>query len=182
MENTKVSSNKQKKQAIVAEVTAKVEKAKGMVFTDYQGLTHHQLEAIKRAMRKMDAEFVATKNTLLLRALKEGKAKMKEEETFEGPTATLFIYNDVVEPIKELAKSIKAVQLPKIKFGIIEGNLVTANQVERLATLPPLNTLRAQLLGQLQSPIAGFHRALHWNLQKLVLTLNAVKEKKQPTA
>ena len=72
MADKNISKVRQKKEAIVAEVTAKVQKAKGFVFTNYQGLTHQQLEAIKRAMRKLDAEYVATKNTLLKRSLIEG--------------------------------------------------------------------------------------------------------------
>lgn len=175
---TKISANKQKKQAIVAEVSTKVQKAKGFVFTDYQGLTHHQLEALKRAMRKLEAEYVATKNTLLLRSLKEGNVPLEENEQFQGSTATLFIYNDPVEPIKELAKTIKTLEKPVIKFGFIEGRRVNADQVNKLATLPPLNVLRAQLVGNLQAPIAGLHRSLNWNLQKLVLTLNAIQQKK----
>ncbi len=173
----KVSANRLKKQEIVSELSAKVQKAKGFVFTDYQGLTHQQLESIKRAMKKIGAEYVTTKNTLLKHALKEDKIELETDLT--GPTATLFIYDDVVNPIKELAKSIKLLNLPVIKLGLIDGNILDANSVDRLSKLPPLNVLQAQLLGQLQSPISGLHRALNWNLQKLVMTLNAVKEKKQ---
>lgn len=171
-----MSSNKLKKGGIIAEMIEKVQKSKGFVFTDYQGLTHHQLEAIKRGMKKLNAEYVATKNTLLLRALKEGN--VQNELKLDGPTATLFAFDDVIEPIKELTKSIKALNLPVIKFGIVDGNLLDASQIDRLSKLPNLNTLRAQLLGQLNSPISGLHRALNWNLQNLVLTLNAIKEQK----
>jgi large subunit ribosomal protein L10 len=176
MNDTKLSANKQKKGTIIAEITAKVQKAKGFVFTNYQGLTHQQLETIKRAMKKLDAEYVATKNTLLFRAMESYREKM--EDSLHGPTATLFIYNDSVEPLKELSKSIKLLNLPIIKLGIIDGNILDASQIDRLSKLPAVNVLRAQLLGQLQSPISGLHRALNWNLQKLVLTLNAVKGKK----
>ena len=186
MADKNISKVRQKKEAIVAEVTAKVQKAKGFVFTNYQGLTHQQLEAIKRAMRKLDAEYVATKNTLLKRSLIEGfklslpkvDQSLAENLNFDGPTATLFIYNDPIEPIKELTKSIKAHNLPVVRIGIIDGQMLDASQIDRLSKLPGFNVLRAQLLGQLQSPISGLYRALNWNLQKLVLTLNAVKEKK----
>ena len=95
------------------------------------------------------------------------------------PTATLFIYNDIIEPLKHLTKTIKELKLPEIKFGILEGKVITDKQVVQLASLPPLPVLRAQLLGQMNAPVQGLHRALNWNLQQLVLTLNAIKEKKQ---
>ncbi|HEX8931847.1 MAG TPA: 50S ribosomal protein L10 [Patescibacteria group bacterium] len=177
-DNTKTSKNRQKKEGLVAEYVEKVDKAKGIVFTNYQGLTHLQLESIKKAMRKAGAEFVAAKNTLLLRAL-EGKVDVStEKDKFTKPTAALFIYNDIIEPLKNLSKTIKELTLPVIKFGILEGKIITDKDVVKLASLPSLPVLRAQLLGQMQAPISGLHRALNWNLQNLVMTLNAIKEKK----
>ncbi len=178
MSDVTTSKNRLKKHDIVAELSAKVEKAKGMVFTNYQSLTHHQLETIKRAVKKLDADYFAAKNSLILRSL-DGKVDVSsEKEKFTQPTATLFLYNDIIEPLKLLAKTIKELKLPLIKFGILEGKIITDKEVLKLASLPPLPVLRAQLLGQMQAPISGLHRALNWNLQSLVMTLNAIKEKK----
>lgn len=177
-DNTKTSQNRQKKEVMVAELSEKMAKAKGMVFANYQGLTHLQLESLKKALKKEEAEFIASKNTLLLRAL-EGKVDVtSEKEKFTQPTGALFIYNDIVAPLKALTKSIKDFTLPSIKFGILDGKIISDKDVVKLANLPPLPILRAQLLGQMKAPISGLHRALNWNLQQLVLTLNAIKEKK----
>jgi|SRR5579885_3125155 len=175
---TKISANRKKKEVIVGEIAEKVIKAKGMVFTNYQGLTHQQLETLKRTVKKLEAEYVATKNTLLMRALSDKIDTETNKDKFTQPTATLFLYNDIIEPLKQLAKTIKELKLPLIKFGIIEGKIISDADVNKLATLPPLPVLRAQLLGQMQAPISGLHRALRWNLQSLVMTLNAIKEKK----
>lgn len=179
MDNTtvKVSQNRQKKEQLVAELVEKVGKSNGMVFTNYQGLTHQQLENMKKSLKKANAEFVAVKNTLLLRALGD-KIDEASKTHFNQPTGALFIYNDIVDPLKELTKTIKEFKMPVIKFGILDGKMVTDQEVTKIASLPPLPVLRAQLLGQMQSPISGLHRALNWNLQQLVLTLNAIKDKK----
>lgn len=176
MTNNKISQNRKKKEEIVTKLSEKVKKAKSIIFTNYQGLTHHQLERIKKTAKKLEAEYITTKNTLLKKAL--GDKIDAEKEKFTEPTATLFIYNDIAQPLKELIKIIKELNLPKIKFGILEGKIITEKEVNKIATLPPLPILRAQLLGQMKSPISGLHRALNWNLQKLVLTLSAIKEKK----
>lgn len=178
MSDVNTSQNRQKKEKLIAEFLEKVEKSKGMVFANYQGLTHHQLEGLKRAMKKSEAEFVATKNTLILRALESVKLSDEDKKHFNNPTGTLFIYNDIIEPLKHLTKTIKELKLPEIKFGILEGKTITDKDVVKLASLPPLPILRAQLLGQMNAPVQGLHRALNWNLQQLVLTLNAIKEKK----
>ncbi|CAN5143487.1 hypothetical protein BH11PAT1_BH11PAT1_1930 [soil metagenome] len=175
---TITSDNRKKKEVIVAEVTAKVQKAKGMVFTNYEGLTHQQLETIKRGVKKVDAEYVAAKNTLFLRSLAENNLSDEAKKQFEKPTATLFMYGDVVEPLKLLSKTIKELKLPVIKFGLLDGKEISDIDVTKLASLPSIDVLRAQLLGQMMSPIQGLHRALNWNMQKFVMTLNAIASKK----
>ena len=176
--NNKVSVNRQKKEALVAELSEKVQKSKGIIFTNYQGLTHKQLESFKKELKKMDAEFVATKNSLLLIALGDKIDRDAQKDKFTKPTGTLFIYNDIVDPLKQLAKIIKELNLPTVKFGLVEGSVLTDAEVAKIATLPPLPVLRARVLGQMKAPIQGLHRALNWNLQSLVMTLNAIAKTK----
>ncbi len=194
MEPKKVSPNRQKKEQIVAKLADKVSRAKGLVFTNYQGLTHVQLEKLKKAIKALNAELVVTKNTLLKLALgKVDKVERVEKvekssststtfSTFttllSGPTATLFLYADPIEPLKQLAKTIKELNLPTIKLGILEGQSLTSDQVLKLASLPSRDILIAQLIFQMKTPIYRLHRALGWNIQKLVMTLKAIESKK----
>lgn len=180
-EEKKISKNRQKKETLVAEMADKVSRSKGLVFTNYQGLTHQQIEGLKKAAKAIEAEYVITKNRLVLRALESVTLTDEAKEKLQQPTATLFMYGDVVKPLKALAKSLKEIDLPTIKFGVIEGQVVNDQEVIKLSTLPPIDVLRAQLLGQMNAPIQGLHRALSWNMQSLVMTLNAIAQKK-PTA
>src|SRR5579859_3092747 len=136
MTDTKISANKQKKIATVAELSEKVAKAQALVFTNYQGLTHHQIETFKKGLRKLDAEYAITKNSLIKRAL-EVKQYTIKDNSLDKPTATLFLYGDSVAPLKALAKMIKELQKPEIKFGIMEGIHVDDKQVIKISTLPP---------------------------------------------
>lgn len=169
-EAKKVSKNRQKKEAIVAKLSEKAAKAKALVFTNYQGMTHVQLEQLKKALKTADAELVVAKNTLLKLALKT--------QDLEGPTGTIFAYGDIIDPLKELAKTIRTLKLPLIKFGILEGKLLAEADIVRLSTLPSREVLLAQLVFGLKSPLYGLHRVLNWNLQKLVMTLNAIQKTK----
>jgi large subunit ribosomal protein L10 len=171
----RIGASRAKKEKIVAELLDKATRAKGMVFTSYQGLTHKQLESLKKAVKVLDADFVATKNTLLKKAL-EGKTKI--EGDFQNATATLFLYGDSVGPLKAIAKSIKEFNLPAIKFGILDDLQMTSEQLIKLSTLPSRETLLTQLVFGLKSPISGLHRGLSWNIQKLVMTLKAVEKTK----
>lgn len=175
---TKISKNREAKIAVVAELKDKVGKAKAIVMTDYTGLTHKQLEEFKKEIKKADAEFAVTKNTLLKRSLEENKLETGDARNFDKPTGTMFLYGDVVTPLKALAKMIKDFEKPVVKFGIMDGQLMDSKQVIKLSTLPSREVLLGQLVGMMNSPIQGLHRSLSWNLQKFVMTLNAISQKK----
>lgn len=171
----RVGASRAKKEKIVAELVEKVNRSKGIVFTNYQGLTHKQLESLKKAVKALNADLVTTKNTLLKLALK----KISPLDALKNATATLFLYGDPVGPLKEIAKAIKEFNLPTIKFGFLEGKELGSDEVLRISTLPSREILLAQLVFGLKSPISGLHRALNWNLQKFVMTLKAIEAKKQ---
>jgi large subunit ribosomal protein L10 len=181
-ENTKVNTNRQKKEAIVESFAEKASKAKALIFTNYQGLTHKQLEGLKKAIKPLEGDFVVAKNTLVLRSLEKANIKIEDPASLDGPTGTMFMFGDIVEPLKKLAKIIKDFNLPTVKFGILDNQALTSDQVLKLASLPSRDTLLAQLVGGLKSPIFELHRALNWNLQKLVMTLNAVAATKPALA
>lgn len=178
--NTQKGANRQKKEKIVAELKEKVEKSQALVFTNYEGMTHKQIETLKKALKKADAELVIAKNTLIKLALDQSQnSKVKTQNPeLEAPTATIFAFKDTILPLKEIAKMIKELKLPIIKSGIFDGKLMSDKEVEKLSTLPSKEVLLTQVVYGLKSPIIGLHRALNWNLQKLVLTLNAIEKTK----
>ncbi|MSU26057.1 MAG: 50S ribosomal protein L10 [Candidatus Levybacteria bacterium] len=173
----KKSITKITKAKVVAHLFEKVKKSTAMILTNYQGMTHIQIEDLKRILKKFDSDLTITKNTLLLRALKESKIDAPVE-MFNQPTATIFTYNEPSTALKELSKFIKILKMPIIKFGVFDGKFLSGNEVVRLAMLPSREVLLSQLVGGLKSPIYGLHRALNWNLQKFVMTLKAIEAKK----
>jgi large subunit ribosomal protein L10 len=176
--DTKITANRQKKMDIVIKLNEKIGRAKAIVFTNYQGLTHKQLEKLKKTIKPFNAEYVVAKNSLVLRALEENKIKVEDLKEFEGPTGTLLIYEDFIGPLKELAKLVKELGIPSVKFGVMESKNLTGEQVMKLSALPARETLLTQIAIGLKSPLFGLHRALSWNLQKLIMTLKAVETKK----
>ena len=177
-EEQKVSKNRAKKMEVVTSLEEKLSKSVAIIFTNYQGLTHKQLEGLKKAIKPLNAEFVVAKNTLILRAMEAKKIKLENEKDLNGQTGTLFIYEDVISPLKELAKLVKELGIPSVKFGIMEGNRITEEEVLKLSTLASREVLLAQLAGGLKAPIYGLHRALSWNLNRLVLTLKQIESNK----
>lgn len=174
----KVTAGRQKKMDIVTGLSEKFGKAKAVVFTNYQGLTHKQIEGIKKAIKPLEAEYVVAKNSLLQRSAKEKNLKFEGEHLLKGQTGTLFLYNDIISPLKALAKTIKELNLLSVKFGIMEDKFIAGEQIIKLSTLPTREVLLSQLAFGLKSPIIGLHRALSWNIQKLVITLDQIKNQR----
>lgn len=165
---------KDKKIQVVGELKDKLAKAKSLVLTDYRGLTHHQLEELKRALKEAGAEFLVTKNTLLRLA---GNKKEEVEAHLNGPTAALFAYEDEIAPLSVLARFIKNFGLPQIKIGLMGEKILSSEEVLRLALLPSREVLLATLVARLKSPLYGLHYSLNYNLQKLALVLKAASQK-----
>jgi large subunit ribosomal protein L10 len=178
--DTKVTANRQKKIVIVKELNEKIARSKAIIFTNFEKVTHKQLETLKRALKPMEAEYVVAKNSLVLRALEENKIKLEGENPLEGPTGTMLIYGDVVSPLRQLAKTIKELGLLNVKLGIMENKFLTGEQILKISTLPTREVLLTQIAVGLKSPISSLHRALNWNLQKLVMTLKAVADTRPP--
>ncbi|MCL4359973.1 50S ribosomal protein L10 [Patescibacteria group bacterium] len=166
----------QKKIDTITRLTGKIGRAKAMVFTDYRGLKHKQLEELRRTLKKTEGEFVVAKNRLIIRALGEKGEGVKP--SLSDTTAILFAYADEVAPLKALMKFMKDAGLGKTKAGILGNDVLAEADVTRLAALPSREMLLGQLVGQLNAPIQGLHYALSWNINKLVWALNSIKNSK----
>ncbi len=173
---------KQRKTETVDSIKEKLTRTKTFFVTEYRGLTHQQMEQLRRALKKVEAEYLVAKNTLLKLALDNSKIKLENIKTItdelKNPTATFFAFGDEIAAIKTLAQFIKNVQLPKIKIGFFDGITATEADFNKLATLPTMEVLLATLVVRLKSPIYGLHYAMSWNLRKLVTVLGNIKEKK----
>lgn len=178
-EAKKTSVKREQKIENVSALKEKLTKAKTLFITEYRGLTHQQMEQLRKGLKKAEAEFVVAKNTLLKIALKDAGLLQDElEKQLVNPTATLLAFGDEIAAIKELANFIKLIQLPKVKVGLFGGKLATETDFKKLASLPTRDILLATLAMRLKSPIYGLHYALRWNLQGLVVALDAIKSKK----
>ena len=166
----------QKKIDTVAHLTDKIARAKSMIFLDYRGLKHKQMEELRRNLKKSQGELTVAKNRLLIRSLSDTGESLRS--VISDTTATLFSYSDEVAPLKDLLKFIKNAGAGKTKGGLLGATVLTESDVARLAALPSRTTLLSGLAGQLNAPIQNLHHALQWNVLSLVYALTAIEKKK----
>ena len=170
-------ARKEQKAEQVELLTEKLRRAKVALLTDYRGLTVTQLQELRGRLRTGDVEYRVVKNTLARRAADAaGVADLKVE--LEGPVAIAFGYDDLSLPSKLINEFVRTTRLKlDVKGGLVEGRVFSPDQVKQLADLPSRETLHAQLLGTLQSPVAQLVGIMQTPVQQLVGVLNAYKTK-----
>jgi len=154
-----VSANKENKKQLVSELAAQLKEAKTIVFVDYRGLTVAEDTQMRKGFRNENVNYKVCKNTLFKFALKEIGVTDFDEKLFEGTTAAVF-GNDEVAPARLFCKATKDFNKMEVKFGIVNGKIMSKQEIEALAKIPSKEVLIAMLLGTLQGPISAFARAL----------------------
>lgn len=167
------------KEEDVKKLTEKLSRSKSVVFTDYRGMNMEQLSNLREKLQEQGAEFNVTKNTLLSLALKAAGFPTPPAEVQVGPTATLFSYDDEVSPIKTLVKTLKDIQIGKVKGGFLDATVLDSLAVSNLASLPSKEELQGKLVGSLSSPLYGIVGVLQANMRNLVYVVDQIRQQRR---
>lgn len=154
-----MSALREQKVAKVAEIKEKLEKASSFVLLDYKGLTVAEDTELRSAFRKSGVTYHVYKNRLVKIALNE-MGYTQFDEALNGPTAVAMGSDDIAAPAKIALEKAKAFKKMEVKCGLVDGSYLDKEGCNTLATLPSREGLISQILGLLQSPVAGLARAL----------------------
>ena len=145
---------KSDKEKIVAELAERLKSTPTLFVADYRGLTVTEIDDLRTKLVEHGARFTVVKNTLTRRAAQEAGADALLA-MLEGPTAIAFIEadGDMVAVAKALADSARTTKILAIRGGILDGSPIGEEDVKNLATLPPLDVLRGQVLGAITGPL-----------------------------
>ena len=165
MPNAKILSEKQ---AIVAELTEKLQNASSGVLVDYKGITVAEDTALRVECRNNELDYAVVKNTLLRFATKNvGLEEM--DEALNGTTSLALSNGDPIAPMRVINKFAKQFNGAKftIKAGFMDGKVLPLNEILAIAELPSKDVLQAQVLGTMLAPITS-----------LAIVLKAIAEEK----
>lgn len=154
------------KEEEVSKLAEKLKEAKIILLTDYRGINVADVTKLRADLRNTNSEYKVIKNNIIKRAL-DANGESELDDLLEGPTAIVIGTEDYLEPSKLIYNFSKNNEFYKIKGGIIEGKVMTAEEIITLAKLPSRQELMAKLAG-----------ALLGNITKLAVALDAVREQK----
>ena len=152
--------------------------ARTFFLVDYQGLSADQIGALRAKVRDAGGRLLVAKNTLVNVVLKEqGAADLGTKLT--GPTALILIGDDPVAPAKAITDFAKdhPNDLPTAKGGFLQGAVIEADAIAKVAKLPSREQLLSELLGVLQAPLQGAVGVLGAAPQNLASVLTNYSEK-----
>ena len=151
----------------VSKLAEKMKDAKLILLTDYRGISVEDVTKLRSDIRNTNAEYKVIKNNITKRALAECEIEGLDEK-LEGPTAVIICNDEYLEPTKVIYNFTKNNEFYKIKGGVIEGKVMTAEEIITLAKLPSKETLLSMLAG-----------ALLGNISKLAVALEQVRIQKE---
>lgn len=160
------NSINQKKEE-VAKLAETLKDAKLILLTDYRGINVADVTNLRTDLRKVNAEYRVIKNNITKRALAECKIEGLDDK-LEGPTAVISTSEDYLDATKIIYKFSKDNDFYKIKGGVVDGKVMTTEEIITLAKLPSRQDLLSMLAGGLLA-----------NISKLAVALEQVRLKKE---
>jgi large subunit ribosomal protein L10 len=169
--------NRTEKQELIDALHADFDKSPHAILVDFRGLTVPAVTEFRRKVRQSGSSYRVVKNSLALRAAK-GTSYEKLADKFEGTTGVAYSGSDPVGLAKVLIDFAKDNPNLVVKAGLVSGTqLLDAEGVKALSTMPSLPEMRAKLLGLLQTPATNLVRVLNAPGGKMARVLAAHQEK-----
>jgi len=168
--------SREQKVELVEQYAEQLKESKGIILTDYRGLSVGDMQAIRTDMRPLDGRYQVVKNRLLQLALEEVGFSLPEE-WLEGPTAVSFCRDEVPSVAKVLKEHAEELGLLEIKGGYLDGDVMSKEQVQSIAELPSREQLLAQVLGGINAPARQTAGVVASGIRQVVNVLQAYVDK-----
>jgi large subunit ribosomal protein L10 len=170
--------NREQKAATIEALAAEIDGSDAVFAVDYRGISVSQAAELRTKLREADATFTVVKNSLTERAADQVGAESLKA-LLSGPTALTFVRGDAAMAAKAIADQARATQLLPFKGGLMDGDVLDADQIRAISRLPSREALYGQLVGIVASPISGLLRTLGGLVGGLAVALGQVREKKE---
>jgi large subunit ribosomal protein L10 len=167
--------NRDQKTAVVQDIVSNIQSADAIFAVDYRGISVAQVAELRIKLAGADARFRVVKNSLSERAADQaGMETLKP--LLIGPTALTFVTGDAAVAAKALNDTARQLNLLEFKGGVLNGAVLSADEVRTIARLPSRDVLNAQLVATIAAPIVGLVRGLNALIAGLAIQLQAIAD------
>lgn len=171
----------ERKSKAIDEIKGYLKDNQNIIITDYRGLNVTEISGLRNKLREQNITYKIVKNTLTRIVVDD--LKLSDTKTYlTGPSAIAFNIEDPVQAAKLFQDFIKGRKNFEIKGGLLDGKIISADQISALAKLPSREALLSKLLGTMNAPVTAFVRVINAPAQGLVTVLDRIKESKAAEA
>ncbi len=167
--------NKEQKAAVVDEIAEQIGAAEAVFAVDYRGISVSQAADLRVKLRDADARFRVVKNSLSERAADKAGAEALKP-MLVGPTALTLVHGDAAVAAKALNDAARALNLLEFKGGLMDGAVLSADDVRSIARLPARDVLHGQLVATIAAPLTGLVRGLNALIAGLAIQLQGIAD------
>jgi large subunit ribosomal protein L10 len=171
--------NRDQKSAVIDEIADQIQAAEAIFAVDYRGISVTEVADLRTRLRAADASFRVVKNSLSERAAdKAGMETLKP--MLVGPTALTLVQGDAALAAKALNDVARQLNLLEFKGGLLNGSVLTGDDVRSIARLPSREVLYAQLVATVAAPLTGLARGLNALITGIAIQLQAIVDMDPP--
>jgi large subunit ribosomal protein L10 len=171
--------NRDQKTAVVDEIAGQIKAADAIFAVDYRGLSVSQAADLRAKLRDVDAQFRIVKNSLTERAADQAGIDALKP-MLVGPTALTLVHGDAALAAKALNDTARSLNLLEFKGGLLNGSVLSPDDVRSIARLPSREVLQGQLVATIAAPLTGLVRGLNALIVGLAIQLKAIADMDPP--
>lgn len=167
--------NRDEKAAVIDRLAEELDASQAVFAVDYRGITVSQVADLRARLRAADATFTVVKNSLTERAADKAGAEALKS-VLQGPTALTFVRGDAAAAAKALSDAQRVTEVLAFKGGLMDGQVVSADDIRAIARLPSREVLYAQLVGTVAAPLNGLARTLNALISGIAVQLGQIRD------
>jgi large subunit ribosomal protein L10 len=161
-----------RKEKLVEDLTDALGRATMTIVADYRGLKVSDLQSLRAQLRPHNADVKVAKNTLAKIAARANSLEVLESELV-GPTALVLAYDDVAQPAKIVNDFVRTSRILQVRSGLLEGQIIAADRIDEIASLPSRDVLIGKVVGGMTSPLYNIVGVLSAPTRSLLYVLQA---------
>jgi large subunit ribosomal protein L10 len=169
---------REEKKQVISGLKDRFEKATGVIFTDYKGLTVQEISELRKQLKEASLDYKVVKNSLAKRAI-EGTPIETAKDVLAGPIGIAISYEDPAVLAKKVLAFVKTNEKLEIRGGVFEGKTCEMKDIKAISELPSREILLATFIGTMQSPLSKLVAALNATVSRFVYALEAVKNNRK---
>lgn len=167
--------DREQKAAVIEKISTELKQSSAVFAVDYRGISVSQVAELRTELRAADASFNVVKNTLTERAA-DSAGVTEIKELLSGPTALTFVRGDAALAAKAIARFKRENEILEFKGGMMDGAVVSVDEIMAISKLPARDVLYGQLVGMIAAPISGLVRSMNGLISGLAIQLRQIAD------